>query len=195
MPVLLKKCRSNIKFGIRKHMRIEQYIEHDIQSDTHGQITVLRNACFPDCQHERSYFKQLPHFRFLAFTDGMLIGHLGIDHRMMSFNHIPHSVFGIVDLCVHEGYRNRGLGLKLLSAAESLAMRADVDAMVLLAQDSRLYEKHRFVKLESVCQWLRVEEHTNFGVAVEEIKDELMVKPIASGFFACGPVDFLGYMF
>jgi len=114
---------------------------------------------------------------------------------MMSFNHMPHSVFGIVDLCVHEEHRNQGLGLKLLSAAESLAMRSDVDAMVLLAQDSRLYEKHRFVKVHTVCQWLRVEEHTNYGVAVEAIKDELMVKPLASGFLANGPVDFLGYMF
>lgn len=176
-------------------MRIERYIKHEIQTELHSQITELRNACFPDYQRERSYYKQIPHLRFLAYSNETLIGHLGIDHRVMTFNHITHSVFGIIDLCVHEDHRRQGLGQKLLSSAEVLAMRSDIDVMVLLADDVRLYEQNGFMNVDTVCQWLRIDEHTNYGVAVEEIKGELLLKPLTSEFIVHGPIDFLGYLF
>ena len=44
-------------------------------------------------------------------------------------------------------------------------------------------------------QWLRIDEHTNFGVAVENIANEVMVKPLCPVFDVSGPIDFLGYMF
>ncbi len=176
-------------------MEIQRYIEHEIGRSLETQITSLRNACFPDCQQKRSYFKQLPHFRFLAFKDGEVVGHLGIDHRMMAFNHLSYSVFGIIDLCVREEHRSQGIGNKLLSAAEECAKDAGVNAMVLLAKDSRLYERFGFVSIDAICQWLKIDEHTNYGVAVEEIANEVMVKPLSSEFKADGPIDFLGYMF
>ena len=174
---------------------IQPYIEYEIGLGLHSQITVLRNACFPDCQCDRSYFKQLPHFRLLAFDGARLVGHLGVDHRMMSFNHVPHSVFGIIDLCVQKKYRNQGIAYKLLSAVEETAIRAGIDGLVLIAQDPRLYKRFGFVGVDAICQWLRIDEHTNFGVAVENIANEVMVKPLCPVFDVSGPIDFLGYMF
>lgn len=50
-------------------MKIVRTIEFDIEANTHRQITELRNKCFPKNQSEYSYYKQLPHFRYLAFDD------------------------------------------------------------------------------------------------------------------------------
>ncbi len=172
-----------------------KYIEHEIDSETHKHIEILRNECFPDEQKIRSYGIQIPHFRFLTYNGFDLVGHLGIDHRMMSFNHKPYSVFGIIDLCVCAKYRNQGIGKSLLADVESLAKTHNIDCMVLLAGDFRLYEDAGFTSINSTCQWLHIIEYANYGVAVEHIKGELLIKPLSENFIAKGPVDFLGYMF
>lgn len=101
----------------------------------------------------------------------------------------------MIDLCVHEDHRRQGLGQNLLSSAEKLAMRSGIDVMLLLTDDARIYKRHGFMKFDAICQWLRIDEHTNYGVAVEEIKSELMLKPLIPEFIAEGPIDFLGYLF
>ena len=75
-------------------MIIEKRIEYDIAPSMHGQITDLKNACFPGYEKPRSYYKQLPHFRFLAFDSDQLIGHLGIDHRVISVGDDIFTIFG-----------------------------------------------------------------------------------------------------
>ncbi len=177
------------------HMITRKYIEHEIGSETHRHIENLKNVCFPKYQVSRSYFKQLPHFRFLTHEGSNLIGHLGVDHRMMTFDHQPHSVFGINDLCISTEYRRQGIGERMLAEAESLAKEHNIDCMVLLASDFRLYKRAGFIPINSVCQWLRIKEHTNYGIAVENIEDELMLKPLTKNLVVQGPIDFLGYMF
>ncbi len=83
----------------------------------------------------------------------------------------------------------------MLAEAESLAKEHNIDCMVLLASDFRLYKRAGFIPINSVCQWLRIKEHTNYGIAVETIEDELMLKPLAKNLVVQGPIDFLGYMF
>ena len=38
-------------------MKFVSTIEFDIEPNIHSQITDLRNLCFPDCQSDRSYYK------------------------------------------------------------------------------------------------------------------------------------------
>ncbi len=83
----------------------------------------------------------------------------------------------------------------MLAEADSLAQKHDIDCMVLLARDFRLYKRIGFTSINSDCQWLHIEEHTNYGIATEHIEDELMLKPLSRNFIAEGPIDFLGYMF
>jgi hypothetical protein len=59
-------------------MQIKRYIEHELAPEALSSIQKLRNACFPDDQAPRSYFKQLPHFRMLAEDGDQIIGHVGI---------------------------------------------------------------------------------------------------------------------
>ncbi|TCT95970.1 hypothetical protein EDB47_1371, partial [Vibrio crassostreae] len=42
--------------------------------------------------------------------------------------------------------------------------------------------------------WLRLHEHTNYGVAVEHV-DELYIKPMNAKNWGDGHIDWLGYMY
>ena len=177
-------------------MRIDTYIEHNLEPATHAEIAELRRACFPEDESGRSYFKQLPHFRLLARDDSSkVIGHLGVDHRMMTFGGQVAAVFGAIDLCVAEGSRRKGIAGSLLAELERLARRSGVDVLFLVASDKRLYQRCGFEDIDAHCSWLRIDEHANYGVASEEIVGELMIKPLNSEFVPTGPIDFLGYLF
>ena len=75
-------------------MEFVRTIEFDIKPDTHKQIIELRNLCFPDHKSDRSYHKQLPHFRYLVYDDDSLIGHMGVDHRALSLGDSVFKIFG-----------------------------------------------------------------------------------------------------
>ncbi len=176
-------------------MEIRRYLEHEISSDLHSSIEALRNSCFPEHQEPRSYGKQFPHFRILAFVEGRLAGHLGVDHRAMRFGDRAYSIFGVIDLCVAEDERDRGIGTTLLSDLEECARKGGVDLLVLLAHRHELYLKTGFRGIDAECMWLGIDEHRNLGVIKENVSGELMVKLIGIDELPAGPVDFLGYMF
>ncbi|MCZ6377234.1 GNAT family N-acetyltransferase, partial [Vibrio parahaemolyticus] len=46
----------------------------------------------------------------------------------------------------------------------------------------------------SLSSWLRIHEHKNYGVAVDQV-DDLYVKPISGKTWAVGHIDWLGYMY
>ena len=159
-------------------MHIEEKIEHDIDPQLQDEITRLRNDCFPEDSKERSYFKQLPHFRFLAFEDEILVGQMGIDHRMISVGNSVFSIFGVIDLCIATSYRNRGIASEFL-----------------VADDHRLYQKNGFQFISTDLTWLKIDEHINYGVGRERFENELMVKQTGKKIWPDGPVDLLGYLF
>lgn len=176
-------------------VEIDLFIEHELENRHHDQITELRNAAFPDCRHQRSYHKQLPHFRLLALVDKRIVGHLGIDHRMIRIGDSPVSIFGMVDLCVDSEYRGNGIGGKMLTQADIIARRNNIEFLFLMASDHALYESQGFHIVDGLCSWLRIDEHRNYGVAVEEIRGEMMVKPTGDTKWPTGPIDLLGHMF
>lgn len=56
------------------------------------------------------------------------------------------------------------------------------------------YVANGFQLVESYASWLRIHEHTNYGVAVEYV-DELYVKPMKDKSWPAGHMDWLGYMY
>lgn len=42
--------------------------EYEIDTTTNTKIARLLDECFPDVFEGRSFFKQLPHFRYVAFA-------------------------------------------------------------------------------------------------------------------------------
>ncbi|MEM6914986.1 MAG: GNAT family N-acetyltransferase [Verrucomicrobiota bacterium] len=176
-------------------MHIDLVFEHEIRSDLHREITGLRNASFPAGALPRSYFKQLPHFRILAFEEDVLVGHLGVDHRVMNFAGNPLRVFGAIDVCVAASHRRKGIGSEMISCLEEEARKSEADLLLLIADDHRVYRKAGFELLKAECEWLAIDDHKNHGLLQESLDGELLIKPLRPELVPAGPVDFLGYLY
>jgi GNAT superfamily N-acetyltransferase len=179
-------------------MILQTLVEHAIDPPTRGAITALRNASFPDAAVPRDHYKQLPHWRLLAWDGepgGTLVGHLGVEHRMVRLDDTPRRIFGVVDLCVLAGHRGRGLAGRLLASLEATARAHGVEALMLVAADGRLYRRHGFVPADARATWLRLHEHRQLGIADESLAGELWIKPLVAGLAAPRRVDWLGHLF
>ncbi|MFD7863023.1 GNAT family N-acetyltransferase [Streptomyces sp. NPDC057682] len=174
---------------------IESRAEHDIDAGTHRKIHRLLAESFPGYP-SRSYFKQLPHLRYLAWEgDGdTLVAHVGIDHRMIRNGDTPLRVFGIVDVCVAASARSRGMASSILSDIETTARSSGADALLLFADDPRLYLANGYQQVSNDAKWLMLHEHETFGIAEKPVS-EMMVKMLSDDPWGEGAVDLLGYLF
>lgn len=168
--------------------------EHQIPQTTKGDIQLLLTCSF-DNYPSRSYYKQLPYQRLLAWSNDHLVAHLGIDYRMMSLSQIPICVVGGIDLCVYSSYRSHGIGSELLNRLETFALRSNSDFIILFADDDRIYAKHGYQHADNPCRWLKINEHTTLGVAEEPLPDALMYKCIGATNWRSGVLDLLGYLY
>ena len=101
-------------------MKIIRKAEFDISKEQNQQIKKLYNACFSE-NLSRSYFKQLPHFRYLVFEHNLLIAQMGVDYRVIRVGDCVFSIFGVIDLCVEASYRKQGIASNLLTRLKQLA--------------------------------------------------------------------------
>ncbi len=176
-------------------MRIELSIEHEIAPHQHDQITSLRNESFPDAVRERSYFKQLPHFRLLAEDDGILIGHLGVDHRVIRVGDTILSIFGIIDLFVASQRQGNGIASSLLTRITEKAEQNGIDFILLHAVDERLYIKNGFRVISPYLKSLWLYDFENYGVGIERLDNLIYIKSTSENVWPDGTVDIMGYLF
>ena len=176
-------------------MKIIRTIEFDISKNVHRQITKLRNLSFPEIKRNRSYFKQLPHFRYLVFDGDLLVSHMGVDHRVIRVGDYVFSIFGIIALCVKPSHQGRGIASELLEAVTELAKEKAIDFLFLVAHDKRIYLKNDFQAVSNKCSWLGIEDHCNCGVLTETIQENFMIKQTGDKLWNDKPIDLLGYMF
>ena len=176
-------------------IKVQRLEEFQIARKTHGAIAELLQLCFPGYPPDRSYFKQVPTFRYLVWHKDYLIGHMGVEHRVLNNAGSLLAIFGIVDLCVHPEFQHRKLGSRLIMEVETLGKVHGIDFLVLLARDFDLYQAHGFLPVYNDCQWLVINEHRTYGVAHRSLGDGLMVKPLGQRPWVEGQVDFLGHIF
>jgi GNAT superfamily N-acetyltransferase len=172
---------------------IELRADREIAPDVRAEIHEVLAECFPGYP-DRSYFKQLPHFRYLGRRDGELVAHMAVEHRMINNGGSPLEIFGVVDLCVVASARSQGLAGRLIAELEALARDGGIDAVVLFADDPRLYLTHGYSRVPGPVKWLMINNHETLGVA-EDVIDELMVKMLKGKSWNPGVVDMLGYVF
>jgi GNAT superfamily N-acetyltransferase len=177
-----------------QEIEIKFLAEFNIEEEAHVQITEIRNCCFPETAKKRSYFKQLPHFRFLAYEGLRLVGQMGVDHRVISVGDSVFKIFGVIDLCVVEEKRGLGIGSSMLQSLAGLAQEKSVDFLFFVADNHQLYLKNGFTLVSNYFQWLRIDEHKNYGVAIEKIDNEILAKKIKDKEWSDEPVDLLGYL-
>lgn len=175
---------------------IEVLPETQLTSATDNAISVLLDTCFPDTFEGRSYFKQIPHGRILAWKDGALAGHMGYDLRIMRFGEQLKRVFGIIDLCVEATQRQQGIGAALLQTAISHAEEARADAMLLVTQQPSYYTRFGFVTVSTAAvTWLGIEDRRSVGLLTESLAGEIMVRVEKNTPLPIEQIDMLGYLY
>lgn len=176
-------------------MTLRACSEVNLSAATRRQLTALRNRCFPAHAVPRPNLKQLPHWRLLARQRGVVVAQAGVDHRMVAFDGRPASVLGVVDLCVEPAARGQGLAGCMLETLHRRARDGGVDALLLAADDPRLYLRHGFVALDLRATWLRVHEHRTLELARAPLPGVLMFRPAARPLHPERAVDLLGTLF
>jgi predicted N-acetyltransferase YhbS len=160
----------------------------------HKAIKELRNQSFPEHQADRSYFKQLPHMRALEYQSDKLVAHMGLDYRVVGVANDAYKVLGIIDFCVDKAFQGQGIGSSMLSQISEYAKKKDVDFIILISELHDFYTANGYQRINATNSWLRLHEHRNYGVAIDQI-DDLYIKPISGKSWAVGHVDWLGYMY
>ena len=176
--------------------RFELIDEFRLAPELNARLRKLLRSSFPESEftQSRTYLKQLPQRRLLAWCDGELAGQMGIEHRAIGLSTGSATILGVIDLCVAASHRRRGLASDMLNQLEQLGREHHIEFLVLFAQDPRLYERHGYRRTENLLRWLKIHEHRNLGIG-EDVLEELMVKAIGDRAWPDGPVDLLGYQF
>jgi N-acetylglutamate synthase-like GNAT family acetyltransferase len=179
-------------------MKIEKILDYEINGQLRTKLQQLLVECFKDeYPKERIYFKQLPHFRFIAIDDkNELVGQVGLDYRVMNLNGKPIRVLGIIDLCVSKIKRSQGIGSLLLSEIDNFCEGKSVDFLLLFADNKKLYLNSGFKSVNNECTWLKIddENQTTYGIGHEKI-NELMIKEVGNIKWENGKIDLLGYLY
>jgi GNAT superfamily N-acetyltransferase len=172
--------------------RIEEYL---ISEPLRQSIRKLLVDCFREYPGDRIYFKQLPDFRYLAWDEEELAGHMAVEHRVINNDGQVLRIFGVVDLCVAEAFQHRKLATQLLREIETFGRQCQVDFLMLAAKEKDLYESNGFRAVDNLCHWLLIQSHQTIGVVRRSLANSLMVKPLGEKEWKAGRVDFLGPIF
>jgi predicted N-acetyltransferase YhbS len=175
------------------HEETGRFAEYELTPEQHELIQALLQESFPGYPH-RTYFKQLPQFRLLVRRDDELVGQVGVEHRVIRNGDSLLRIFGVIDLCVASTARSNGLGSRLLGEVETLARSSGVDAIILFADDPRLYLNAGYEPVPNLIRWLMINEHESFDVAERSVEG-LMVKMLRHRTWRPELVDLLGYLF
>jgi GNAT superfamily N-acetyltransferase len=168
--------------------------EAEIGTGIRQQVQALLQMCFPGYP-SRSYFKLPPHFRYLATAHGELVAQMGVELRVIRVGSEVFRTFGVVDLCVMQGERSRGLAARLLAEVTEFARSCGMDFVILFADDERVYTRNGWAHAGNRCTWLKIHDHTTLGLARAAETGALMVKGIGQQTWPEGEVDLLGHLF
>ncbi|MEM1446333.1 MAG: GNAT family N-acetyltransferase [Planctomycetota bacterium] len=181
---------------------IQHLASHAVTPADDAEIAGLQHRCFPDAHPDasdaRSYFKQLPHARFIARNEhGQLLAHLGLDHRVIRVGDRVIPILGLIALCVDKPARRQGLATRLLHEAEQLARQApaQIEFLLLITDIPAFYQPHGFHQVPPTdTRFLAIDERRIHSV-IQHLEHELMAKPLSNQPWPDGPIDLLGYLF
>ncbi len=157
-------------------------------------IASLLDACFDSAHGGRTWFKQIPHERLLAWSGSDLMGHVGMEYRVVRVGEAILPILGIVDLCVARAARGQGIGAALLQGAEERA-RGQSFALA-MADDPRLYQRTGYSLIQAAnVTFLAIDESRCHSVIRRNLSDVFMVKRLACDAWPDGPIDLLGHLF
>lgn len=177
---------------------IKKIIECEIEDELKVNIQDLLIESFQDVYpNNRTYFKQMPHLRFVALNeDNQPVAQVGLDYRVMNLGGESIKVLGIIDLCVSRLFQSKGIASLLLAEIDTYCLDKDIDFLLLFADNKSLYEKNGFISVRNKCKWLKIDiiKQTSHGLGYEEIS-ELMIKKVGFKDWTEGELDLMGYIY
>ncbi|WP_285228780.1 GNAT family N-acetyltransferase [Paenibacillus sp. ISL-20] len=116
-----------------------------------------------------------------------MIGHVGLDYRVMNLNGKPIRVLGVIDLCVSQSTRSQGLGSTLLLEIDKFSVGRNIDFILLFADNMTLYLRNGYKPLKNRCKWLKIDDETQLtnGIGYEAM-NELMIKEVGKTDWSIG---------
>lgn len=181
---------TNLPEGFRLE-RVEEFALTEPQQRDIQQL--LKNA-FPGYP-DRTFYRQLPDFRYLGYQEERLMAHLAVEHRLLHNAGQLVKVFGVMDLCVDPLFQRRRIASYLLDQLTGLGQTHQIDFLVLLASQHQLYLDNGFQLVSNPCVWMIINGDQCLGLTRRSVKNSLMVKPLGGRQWKEGLVDFLGAMF
>lgn len=177
------------------NLQLEQKTDHELSRQDRQELRHLLQLAFTGYFLDRLYHKQIPNFRILAKSEGHIIGHAGIEYRVVhSRKYGALEIFGITDLCVAKDYRNKGIGTRLLKHIEKGAK--NIDAIILFADEQKLYANSGYFRANVTCKFLAIEEHESLSVLERNMIDCFMIKCLKESMDMNGDhIDMLGHVF
>lgn len=174
------------------YQRIEEFaISEKHKNDIHQ----LLKENFSGYPEDRIFYKQLPNFRFLAFYQNEIVGHMAVDYRVMNNDGQLISIFGVIDLCVKEAFQHQKIASQLLHELTQLGKDNNIDFIVLNAVDSNLYQNNGFEVVSNECKWMVIHQQATLGVVKRSLQEGLMIKSLGSKEWRPKQLDFLGPIF
>ena len=169
--------------------------EFEIDASLEKSIHDLLKKCFPGYPNDRTYYKQIPSFRVLSQKDNQLIGHIAVDFRRINQagNLVP--IFGLSDVCVHPEFRGLKWSARLIKFIEALALKRQVDFLILIAADISFYKGLGFEEMNNLHRWLIIQNDQSLGLAQRALSPGLMIKSLNGQTWKPGLVDLLGAIF
>jgi predicted acetyltransferase len=176
-------------------MEIKRVEEIKLLPKAAKEIKALLQECFPNYPKNRTYYHQIPDFRYLAYDKKKLIGQMSVDHRIMDVDGAQCTVLGISDFCISAEMRKKKIASKMLGEIERFGLKYKVDFLVLTTLNSSLYKKNGFKRKSNICKWLAVLKGQTLGVHYKRLDNSIMVKELNDKRWGNGDVDFLGPIF
>ncbi len=178
------------------NLSIDRVEEFELKESESIKVCDLLACCFPDYPTDAIYYKQLPSFRYLAFQATQLIGHLGVDFRMINNDGHLLKVLCISDVCVHPNYRDHQIASSLLQRLETDAIKKKIDFLILISNDSKVYYHNGYRSKDNTFKWLMIQNDKSLGVVERKLgKNVIMVKKLGAQPWSTGLTDLLGPIF
>ncbi|MEZ4993220.1 MAG: GNAT family N-acetyltransferase, partial [Saprospiraceae bacterium] len=133
-------------------MKIERIEELALTTADRKLIADLLKEGFGVYPEGKSYYKQLPDFRMLARDGAQLLGHLAGEFRMINIGGTAIRIFGVADLCVTPSRQQERIATQMLSELEKLAIKTQVEFIILTGSEPNVYKGMGFERTARVCR-------------------------------------------
>ncbi len=116
-----------------------------------GELRELLCLCFSDeCFRRGRYCKEAPQHRWLVRDEGKLVAHCALHEKRVRVEGEFFAVGGLSEVCVHPGYRGRGLVREMVAEVADWSQERGFSFLLLFGAEA-VYRSSGFVAVKNLC--------------------------------------------